>query len=54
MKITLLIPTLNEIDGMKIIMPRIRREWYDQMIILDGGSADGTIEYARESGYFVY
>jgi len=54
MKVTLLIPTLNEIDGMRVIMPRIRREWVDQIIILDGNSTDGTIEYARQHGYFVY
>jgi len=54
MKVTLLIPTLNEIDGMKAIMPRIKKDWYDQIIILDGGSDDGTIEYAREQGFFVY
>lgn len=54
MKVTLLVPTLNEIDGMKAIMPRIQRDWCDQIIILDGGSKDGTIEYARELGYFVY
>lgn len=53
MKITLLIPTLNEIDGMKVIMPRIKKEWYDQLIIVDGNSTDGTIEYAREQGYQV-
>lgn len=50
-KFTLLIPTLNEIDGMRVIMPRIQPGWYDQMIIADGGSTDGTIEYAREHGY---
>ena len=54
MKVTLLVPTLNEIDGMKAIMPRIKTEWCDQIIILDGGSTDGTIEYAKEHGYFVY
>lgn len=54
MKVTLIIPTLNEIAGMKVIMPRIKREWCDQTIILDGGSTDGTIEYARGQGYFVY
>lgn len=54
MKVTLLIPTLNEIDGMKAIMPRINRTWCEQIIILDGGSTDGTIEYAKEHGYFVY
>lgn len=54
MRVTLLVLTLNEIEGMKVIMPRIKEEWYDQLIILDGGSTDGTIEYARKKGYFVY
>lgn len=46
-------PTLNEVDGMKIIMPQIKRGWVDQTIILDGGSTDGTLEYARKMGYQV-
>ena len=53
-KVTLLIPTLNEIDGMKVIMPQINRDWVHQILILDGGSTDGTIEWARENGYEVY
>jgi len=53
-KVTLLVPTLNEIDGMKVIMPRVKKNWCDQIIILDGGSTDGTIDYAKEQGYFVY
>jgi glycosyltransferase involved in cell wall biosynthesis len=52
--VTLLVPTLNEIDGMRAIMPLVRREWVDQILILDGGSTDGTIEYAREHGYEVH
>ena len=51
MKVTLLIPTLNEIEGMKALMPRIRREWVDEILVVDGGSADGTWEYAQEKGY---
>ncbi len=51
MKVTLLIPTLNEIDGMKTIMPQIKKEWYDQLLIVDGQSTDGTIEYAKKMGY---
>ncbi|MEE9543748.1 MAG: hypothetical protein V3V95_08195, partial [Thermodesulfobacteriota bacterium] len=47
LKITILILTLNEIDGMKEIMPRIKEEWYDQLIVVDGGSTDGTIEWSR-------
>jgi glycosyltransferase involved in cell wall biosynthesis len=54
MKYTLIVCTLNEINGMRAIMPRVKREWCDQIIILDGGSTDGTIEYAKEHGYFVY
>jgi glycosyltransferase involved in cell wall biosynthesis len=49
--VTLLIPTLNEITGMREIMPKVQREWVDQILILDGGSTDGTPEYAKEHGY---
>lgn len=54
MKTTLLVMTLNEIEGMKAIMPSIKREWCDQIIVVDGGSTDGTIEWARDNGYQVY
>jgi glycosyltransferase involved in cell wall biosynthesis len=53
MKVTLLMPTLNEIDGMRAIMPRVKREWVDQILVADGHSTDGTVEYAREQGYDV-
>lgn len=51
MKTTLLLITLNEIDGMKAVMPRVKREWVDQILVADGGSTDGTVEWAREQGY---
>lgn len=54
MKTTLLVLTLNELSGMKAIMPRVKHEWLDQIIVVDGGSTDGTIEWAREHGYEVY
>lgn len=53
MKTTLLIPTLNEIDGMRSMLPKIKREWVDQIIVVDGGSTDGTVEYARDNNCFV-
>lgn len=53
MTTTLLVMTLNEIDGMKAIMPQIQKSWVDQIIVVDGGSKDGTIEYAKEHGYEV-
>lgn len=54
MKVSLVIFTLNEIDGMMAIMPKIEKEWYDQLIIVDGNSTDGTIEYAKEHNYFIF
>jgi glycosyltransferase involved in cell wall biosynthesis len=51
--VTLLIPVLNEIQGVREIMPRVRREWCDQILIVDGGSTDGTAEYLRAQGYRV-
>ena len=54
MKTTLLVLTLNEIDGMREIMPRVQRDWVHQILISDGGSTDGTLEYAREHGYQVH
>ena len=52
-RVTIVIPTRNEIKGMKVIMPRIKPEWYDQLIIVDSGSTDGTVEYAKEHRYEV-
>ena len=54
MKTTLLVMTLNEIEGMKVIMPQVKREWFDQIIIADGGSTDGTLEYAKDQGYTTF
>jgi len=53
MKTTLLIMTLNEIDGMKAIMPRVLPGWVDQILVSDGGSTDGTVEWSKEQGYEV-
>lgn len=54
MKTTLLVMTWDEIEGMKVIMPQIKKEWCEQIIVVDGGSTDGTVEWARDQGYFVY
>ena len=53
MKITLLVPTLNEINGMKAVMPKIKPGWCDQILVVDGQSTDGTADYARTQGYDV-
>ncbi|AMA61112.1 histidinol phosphate phosphatase [Bradyrhizobium sp. CCGE-LA001] len=54
MKTTLLVMALNELEGMKVIMPRVDRSCLDQIIVVDGGSTDGSIEWAKENGYQVY
>ena len=54
LKTTLIIPTRNEIDGVKEIIPRIKPGWVDQIIIVDGNSTDGTVEYLEQRGYFVH
>ena len=53
MKTTLVVAALNEIDGMRVIMPRIKKEWVDEILVVDGGSTDGSYEYAVQNGYKV-
>jgi len=49
-----LVLTLNEIVGMKAIMPEIDRSLFEQILVVDGGSKDGTVEWARENGFEVH
>lgn len=50
MSTSLIILTLNEIEGMKAMMPKVNHEWIDEIILVDGGSTDGTIEEAKRIG----
>lgn len=54
MKTTLVVPTLNEREGMEILMPQIDPSWVDQILVVDGQSTDGTVDYAKSRGYDVY
>jgi len=51
MSTDLLVMTLNEIDGMKQIMSKIKKDWIERILIVDGGSTDGTIEEAKRMGF---
>jgi len=50
----LLVLCLNEVQGLKEIMPMVDKSLFYQILILDGGSKDGSIELARSMGFEVY
>ncbi len=54
LSITLMLVTWNELPGLQATMPDIDPTWIDQILVVDGGSTDGTIEYCLEQGYDVY
>ncbi|MBM3567707.1 MAG: glycosyltransferase [Alphaproteobacteria bacterium] len=53
MKISLVVLVLNEVNGLRQIMPTIGRDWVNQILIVDGGSTDGSIEWCEANGYQV-
>ena len=53
MSTALIILTWNEIDGVKKILPQIDRSRLDEILVVDGGSTDGTIEFVKECGFKV-
>lgn len=54
MTTTLLVVAKNEEEGMRVIMPQVRPEWVDQVLVVDGRSTDGTVAYSRSMGYDVH
>lgn len=48
MKASLILLTLNEIEGVRHIYPQIPQYCVSEILVIDGGSTDGTIEYFRD------
>jgi glycosyltransferase involved in cell wall biosynthesis len=48
-KITLLLPVWNEIGGLKKILPTIPKNVVNEIVAVDGGSTDGTVEFLLEN-----
>jgi glycosyltransferase involved in cell wall biosynthesis len=47
---TLVILTLNEIDGITDIFPKLPLHTLDEFLVVDGGSTDGTVEFFQARG----
>lgn len=48
LKKTLAILTLNEINGLTAVFERIPTGAIDELLVVDGGSTDGTVEFLEE------
>ena len=52
-ELTVVIPTLNEADAIGKVIDELRGYGYNNILVVDGHSDDGTAEIAREKGAYV-
>lgn len=50
MTVALCLLVWNEVDGCRLDVPNIPRQLFDEILAIDGGSKDGTIEYLLAQG----
>lgn len=53
MKYSLIVLSRNEIEGMRVVFPRLNGSLCYEVIVVDGGSTDGSIDYAESFGFNV-
>ena len=51
MSTAVVITTLNEIDGVKELLPKIKKEWAEEWLVVDGNSNDGTVGEVKKLGF---
>lgn len=49
MRVAVVVPTLDEADNLRRLLPELLAE-FDEVVVSDGGSADGSAEVARQLG----
>jgi glycosyltransferase involved in cell wall biosynthesis len=47
---TVVVLTLNEIDGVTAVFPKLPLHLLDEVLVVDGGSTDGTLEFFEARG----
>jgi CheY-like chemotaxis protein len=46
--VSVVIPTLNEARNLPLVLPLLPRDWVHEVILVDGGSTDGTVDVAKQ------
>lgn len=54
MGISIILPAKNEAEGLAIVLPKLKATWPEaEIIVVDDGSTDGTVEVCVQSGIHV-
>lgn len=51
--VTIIVPTLNEADAIVKVVEEIKSVGMRRILVVDGGSTDGTVELAEKAGALV-
>lgn len=51
MKVSVIIPALNEVGSIETVLSQIPKEGIDEILVIDGHSTDGTVELVKKLGY---